>query len=116
MPAEPLLPVEFLTTTRLGKKGELTVPSEYRDELHLESGAQVAVLRLGDGLLLIPEQTHFNQLCDRIAGAFASQGVSAAELLASLPKARRKVFERHYPELAQTEKTRATKSGKKKAA
>ena len=52
----------------------MTVPSEYRDALQLEKGAQVAVLRLGGALLLIPEHAHFRQLCDRIAGVFANVG------------------------------------------
>ena len=114
MPAETMLPVEFLTTTRLGERGELTVPSKYRSEMRMETGAQVAVLRLGDGLLIIPEQAHFRQLCDRITSAFASHGITEADLLATLPKARRRVFERHYPELAKAEKTRAGRNGKKK--
>ncbi len=107
--------VEFLTTTRLGEKGQLTVPKEYRDELRLEVGASVAVLRVGAGLLLIPEQARFRRLCERIAGVFASHGVTEAELLSSLPEARRRVFERHYPKLAEAEKTRSKKPKKKKA-
>ena len=47
------LPVEFLTTTQVTDKGQLTVPSQYRDALQLEKGAQVAVLRLGGALLLM---------------------------------------------------------------
>jgi hypothetical protein len=54
----------------------LTVPSEYRDALQLEKGAQVAVLRLGGALLLIPEHAHFRQLCDRVAGVFANVGIT----------------------------------------
>ena len=61
------LPVEFLTTTQVTDKGQLTVPSQYRGALQMEKGAQVAVLRLGDALLLIPEHAYFRQLCDRIA-------------------------------------------------
>ena len=116
MPAETMIPVEFLTTTRLGEKGQLTVPKEYREALRLEAGAPVAVLRLGAGLLLIPEQARFRQLCDRIASVFASHGVTEGQLLASLPEARQRVFERHYPELARVEKGRAGRGRKKKAA
>jgi len=73
MSAETRLPVEFLMTTQIGgERTTLTVPSEYRDALQLEKGAQVAVLRLGGALLLIPEHAHFRQLCDRIAGAFVN--------------------------------------------
>lgn len=98
------LPVEFLTTTRVGEKGQLTVPTEYRDALQLEKGAQVAVLRLGGALLLIPEHAYFRQLCDRIASVFANLGITEADLLSTLPEARQRVFERRYPELAKPAK------------
>lgn len=114
MSTETAMPVEFVTTTQLGEKGQVTVPKRYRDALKLETGAPMAVLRLGAGLLLIPEQARFRQLCDRIAGVFASHGVTEDDLLASLPEARRRVFERHYPELAKGEKARPRKSSKKK--
>ena len=80
MSAKTMLPVEFLTTTRLGEKGELTVPSEYRSELQLETGAQVAVLRLGAGLLLIPEQAHFRRLCDRFSFMLLNELDDALEM------------------------------------
>jgi AbrB family looped-hinge helix DNA binding protein len=116
MPVEAAIPIEFLTTTRLGEKGQLTVPKEYRDALRLETGAPVAVLRLGAGLLLIPEQARFRQLCDRIAGVFASHGLTEMDLLATLPEARQRVFAKHYPELAQAEAAQAKTPKRKKAA
>ncbi|MBX3278571.1 MAG: AbrB/MazE/SpoVT family DNA-binding domain-containing protein [Acidobacteria bacterium] len=116
MATETAMPIEFLATTRLGEKGQLTVPKEYRDALGLESGAVVAVLRLGNGLLLIPEQDRFRLLCERIAGIFAGHGVTGSELLESLPASRRRVFERHYPELVRTGKTRTSQSKKKNPA
>jgi len=49
-------PLKYMTTTKIGEKGQLTVPKEFRQDLGLETGAPVAVLRLGDGLILVPEQ------------------------------------------------------------
>lgn len=91
------------------------MPSEYRDALQLEQGAQVAVLRLGGKLLLIPEHAHFRQLGDRIAGFFANVGLTEADLLATLPEARQRVFERRYPAIAKSAKKRRSKVRKKKA-
>ena len=108
------LPVEFLTTAQIGAKGQLTVPSEYRGALQLETGAEVAVLRLGGALLLIPEHAYFRQLCDRIANVFSNRGVTEAELLSTLPKARQRVFERRYPELAKPAKKQRSKVKKTK--
>lgn len=99
MPAEASLPIEFLSTTYLGEKGQLTIPKEYRDSLTLAAGAPIAVLQLGNGLLLIPEEARFRQLCNRIAQVFARHEVTAKELLATLPEAREHVFAELYPEL-----------------
>ena len=114
-PRDAILSVEFLTTARFGEDGELTVPKEYCKALRLRKGMQVAVLRLGGGLLLVPERARFDQLCNRISGAFASHGITEADLLKTLPEARQRVFERHYPKLAKAEKTHRKKAGKKRA-
>ena len=39
--------VEYVAHTRIGEKGQLTIPKQYRDELGLDTGAPVAVLRIG---------------------------------------------------------------------
>ena len=48
----PNTTLEYLTTTKIGEKGQLTVPKQFREELGLGNGAPFAVLRLGDGLIL----------------------------------------------------------------
>ena len=95
--SEPL--VEYLASTRIGENGQLTVPKEYRDALGLEPGSPVAVLRVGDGLILMPEQTRFDELCNSIASALEASGITEPRLQSSLPEARRRVFERRYPKL-----------------
>ena len=65
--AEETLPeVEYITTTRLGEKGQLTIPKEYRDALALEPGSPIAVMRVGTGLMLFGEQERFKELCERL--------------------------------------------------
>ena len=100
------LPVEFLATTYLGEKGQLTIPKQYRDLLTLETGAPIAVLQLGEGLLLIPEQARFRQLCERIATTFARHNITPAEVMAGLPETREEVFAELYPELAEPQQAR----------
>jgi AbrB family looped-hinge helix DNA binding protein len=104
--SEPTLPVAYLATARLGEKGQITVPKEYRDALALETGAPISLLRLGSGLILIPEQARFRQLCERVAHSFASHGIEARDLLKTLPETRERVFARRYPELASQKPTR----------
>jgi AbrB family looped-hinge helix DNA binding protein len=92
--------VEYLATTKIGEKGQLTVPKQFREELGLGSGAPFAVLRLGDGLLLLPEQRRFERLCERLTAALVRAGATPEALLARLPSARKRVFARHYGALA----------------
>jgi AbrB family looped-hinge helix DNA binding protein len=67
--------VERLFTTRVGKKGQLTVPKEYREVMRFDPGTEVTIFRIGDALILM------------------------ADLQKSLPEARCRVFARRYPNL-----------------
>lgn len=88
--------LEYLTTTKIGEKGQLTVPKEFREDLGLETGAPFAVLRLGDGLILLPEQKRFNTLCEQVSSTLAGGGISPEAVLATLPETRQRIFERRY--------------------
>lgn len=109
MATDAALLVEYLATARIGEKGQLTVPKEYRNELGLETGAPMTVLRVGDGLILMPEQARFSALCEAITSALEGGGITESNLQATLPEARRRVFARRYPRLA-GEKAPARKS------
>ena len=89
-------PLEYMTTTKIGEKGQLTVPKEFRDDLGLGMGAPFAVLRLGDGLILLPEQRRFEQLCERVRSSLTAAGVTTENLLATIPEARDRVYARRY--------------------
>ena len=91
--------VEFLSTTRMGEKGQMTVPKEYRTDLGLKPGAPISVLRVGRGLILMPEQTRFERLCDQVASTLEGAGITESDLQNTLPEARRRVVTRHYPRL-----------------
>ncbi len=97
-----------MTTTKIGEKGQLTVPKEFRKDLGLGAGAPFAVLRLGDGLVLLPEQQRFENLCDRISTALTVAGLSPEAVLATLPGARKRVFARNY------ETTKTAKRGSRR--
>jgi AbrB family looped-hinge helix DNA binding protein len=95
MAAEPAL-LEYLTTTKIGEKGQLTVPKQFREDLGLATGAPFAVLRLGDGLILLPEQQRFDLLCEQISSALTAGGITQKALLATLPETRQRIYERRY--------------------
>ena len=88
--------LESLTTTKIGEKGQLTIPKQFREDLGLATGAPFAVLRLGDGLILLPEQQRFDLLCEQISATLTTAGITPKALLATLPETRRRLFERRY--------------------
>src|SRR5271170_3121837 len=88
--------LEYLTTTKIGEKGQVTVPKQFREDLGLETGAPFVVLRLGDGLILLPEQQRFDHLCEQISSALTSAGVTPKAVLATLPETRQRIFERRF--------------------
>src|SRR5438034_9436094 len=96
--------LQYLTTTKIGEKGQLTVPKQFRQDLGLGTGAPFAVLRLGDGLILLPEQQRFDRLCQQIGSALARAGVTPDAVLRTLPDARRRVFERRYRNTSPTKR------------
>ncbi|MGH9320849.1 MAG: hypothetical protein ACRD3V_13305, partial [Vicinamibacteria bacterium] len=69
-----------------------------------------AVVQVGNALLLIPERDRFRELCDRLARAFSSRGMSVAEVLSTLPEARERVYARLYPGLQKGKRRKPRKS------
>ena len=88
--------LEYLTTTKIGEKGQLTVPKQFRQDLGLGTGAPFAVLRLGDGLILMPEQRRFEQLCRQVSGSLTAAGLTSEDVLTTLPEARNRVYAHRY--------------------
>jgi AbrB family looped-hinge helix DNA binding protein len=97
--------LEYLTTTKIGEKGQLTVPKQFRKDLGLGTGAPFAVLRLGDGLVLLPEQQRFERLSEQVGSALTGAGLTPDAILATLPEARKRVFARHYKKSDSSKRT-----------
>jgi AbrB family looped-hinge helix DNA binding protein len=98
--------LEYLATTNIGEKGQLTVPKQFRQDLGLAAGAPFAVLRLGDGLILLPEQSRFEQLCQQVGSRLTASGLTAEDLLTTLPEARNRVYAGHYGKVRDTRASR----------
>jgi AbrB family looped-hinge helix DNA binding protein len=98
MPAQ-FKTIEFLATAKLGKKGQVTVPKRFLEDLGIGIGARVDVLRVGDGLVVLPERRGFERMCERVRSALTEAGVRADEFVGTLPDARRRVFARRYGKL-----------------
>lgn len=86
----------FLTTTRIMTKGQIDVPDQYIEELHLEPGTTVTLMRIGEGLLIVPENAELIRLSASVKEAMNNANVSEKEVLEGLEESRRVVYERIY--------------------
>ncbi len=91
---------EYVMTGRLSEKGQLVLPKNFRDDEGLTAGSPIAILRFGNGLLLLPEGQRFEKLCESMQRTLADEGLTAQDVLDGLPEARRQVFRELYPDLA----------------
>ncbi len=90
------LTVGFVGKVHLTQKGQVTVPKPLRQQLQMESGTALLLLQLGEALLLLPEMTEFETVRRRIQETLAKTGRTPEEILATLPEARRQVFQELY--------------------
>jgi AbrB family looped-hinge helix DNA binding protein len=106
--------LEYLTTTKIGEKGQLTVPKQFREDLGLGNGSPFSVLRMGDGLILLPEQQRFDNLCRKVASTLTSAGLTGADLIATLPEARDRVYSRKYGKTSAAKSSRRSSRGRRR--
>jgi bifunctional DNA-binding transcriptional regulator/antitoxin component of YhaV-PrlF toxin-antitoxin module len=80
----------------LDDKGRLPLGKPMRQALGLHAGSTVAYIKVGDALLLIPQDAHLAQLLEAATAAFERAGISVDELLAELPHVREEIGTVHY--------------------
>ena len=90
------LTVGFVGKVHLTRKGQVTVPKHLRQQLQMESGAPLLLLQMGEALLLLPDVTEFEAVRRRIQETLAKTGHTPEEIMATLPDARRQVFQELY--------------------
>jgi hypothetical protein len=78
----------------------------FREDLGLGTGAPFAVLRLGDGLVLLPEQHRFDHFCQQVSSILTAAGLTSEAVLATLPEARKRVYARRYAKAPSLRPTR----------
>jgi bifunctional DNA-binding transcriptional regulator/antitoxin component of YhaV-PrlF toxin-antitoxin module len=80
----------------LDDKGRLPLSKPVRQALGLHAGSTVAYIKVGDALLLIPQDAHLAHLMEAATTAFERAGMSVDEILAELPHVREEIGTTHY--------------------
>lgn len=76
--------------TRMREKGQVTIPSDIRESLHLSKNAVLSVTKVGDGILLTPKVSAFESASAKFLEAAREKGITLEDLLKDLKKIRRK--------------------------
>ena len=74
--------------TRMREKGQITIPVNIRESLHLNSDSILSVTRIGDGILLTPKPSVFETVSEKFSKAAKVKGVTLEDLLNDLKKVR----------------------------
>lgn len=84
-------------TIQLRKKGNFTLPMDFRTKYGVHEGDIFTLIDLGDrSFLLFPRISQVNRLVDRVAEILNEEGVSLDDLLNTLDNERERYYQEHY--------------------
>ena len=85
------------STIQIRKKGNFTLPRQFRKRFHLKAGDKFSVIDLGDSsFLFIPEASLISHLGIEITTIIEKECISPDELLNSVNDEREQYFREHY--------------------
>jgi len=74
--------------TRVREKGQVTIPLEIRELLHLSKDSILTVSKVGDGILLTPKPSVIESFGAKFSKEAGKKGMSLEDLLKDLRKVR----------------------------
>ena len=81
------------STTKLSAKGQIVIPAEIRDNLHLEEGHQFVVIGQGDTVILksisFPKLDELSDLIDEAQKNARAVGLKKSDLAKAMKRVRR---------------------------
>jgi len=76
--------------TRMREKGQITIPVNIRESLHLSRDSVLSVARVGDGILLTPRPSVFESVSAKFSKSAKTKGITLENLLKDLKEIRHK--------------------------
>jgi AbrB family looped-hinge helix DNA binding protein len=78
--------------TKVGERGQIVIPKEFREEMHINKGEKFIVLRKGDSLILkrlvAPSKKQVNDMFKRATEHAKKHGLTDQDMWDSIKKAR----------------------------
>ena len=82
--------------TRLDDKGRFSLSKSMRTTLGLGEGSTMVYVKVGEAIMLIPQDKHLADLMEAATQTLERAGISVQDMLDDLPEARAEVVEEHY--------------------
>lgn len=74
--------------TRMREKGQVTIPMNIRESLHLSKDSILSVTKVGDGILLTPKPSMLETVSAEFRKEADEKGITLDDLLKDLKKIR----------------------------
>ena len=78
--------------TRMREKGQVTIPMNIREALHLSKDSILSVTKVGDGILITSKPSKFDAFAAKFSKEAEEKGITLDELLKDLRKIRKEKF------------------------
>ena len=75
--------------TRMREKGQITIPSNIRESLHLSKDSILSVTKVGNGILITPGPSKFEAFANKFSKEAEKKGITLDDLLKDLRKIRK---------------------------
>jgi bifunctional DNA-binding transcriptional regulator/antitoxin component of YhaV-PrlF toxin-antitoxin module len=86
----------IFSLTRLGAKGQLTIPVEYRRALALSEDAALVLVPVGDALLVAPFDEPLATVTQRLEARMHDAGSNVEDLIAAAAEARVEIVREEF--------------------
>lgn len=85
-----------LKTSRVQKKGQVTIPIEIRDRLGIQEGDLIAFVETDEGVLITRQEIAAMRLLNQIGQALKERGIELDELIESGRELRGELIKERY--------------------
>lgn len=77
-------------------RGQLTIPKKIREMSHLEAGQMVAIIPVGDSVIITPQRLELDEARRQIKKILKESGLSAEKVLAGLKEEKETLYQETY--------------------
>jgi len=82
---------------RMRSRGQITLPQELRDDLKIDAGDILSLVRIEDMLFLTPKRLRVSEVADQFVAMMEKKGVTLADLLQGLDEVREEIWKERHP-------------------